>query len=337
MADPVQPDKVDLFNFMVIRPPDSVPGDVLQTRYIHDSVPGAPKEKHGWYEVDFQKPESPSAVGHAVYEAIFCDSAKDSPSKGLPKLVSQLLSLLQPYYVPCDDQAPPKRIKGWTARPVQLGDLERHSYLVDGGIYYLLPDQLDTVDGLTNPDLILESCRRLLLAAADPHLDVKIVVKGLADLWGKPTLHAWVFAGGVYSPAYLGVRRKLFDALYFLYVLRRQVVDVSFEGIIQGLQSLHTLEALAIDEFLAGVVGGGALSATDKSLLAILTGAFPDLKGWDRSAAAPGFPRIGDAEDLTAFLSADPVVHPLFAKLFYYRHPFNNVKPLGVGDLKVVK
>lgn len=337
MADPVQPDKVNLFNFMVIRPPDSVAVDVLQTRYIYDSAPGAPKENHSWYDVDFQKPESPSAVGHAVYEAIFCDSAKDSPSKGFPKLVSQLLSLLQPYYVPCDDQTPPEKIKGWMALPIQLGDLERHSYLVDGDIYYLLPDQLDTVDGLANPNLILESRRRLLLAAADPHFDVKTLLKGLVDLWGTPMLHTWVFVDAVYTPEYLSIRRKLFDALYLLYVLRRQAVDVSFEGIIHGLQTLHTLEALAIDEFLAGLVGQGALSAQDKSLLALLTGAFPVLKGWDRLAAAPGFPRISDAENLTAFLSADPVVHPLFGKLFYYRHPFNNVKPLGVGDLKVVK
>jgi len=65
-----------------------------------------PKEKHGWYDVDFQKPQSPSALwGHAVYEAIFCDQRQRlAPRRASPKLVSQLLSLLQPYYVPCDDQ-----------------------------------------------------------------------------------------------------------------------------------------------------------------------------------------------------------------------------------------
>ncbi|GAA0403185.1 hypothetical protein Acor_33610 [Acrocarpospora corrugata] len=31
------------------------------------------------------------------------------------------------------------------------------------------------------------------------------------------------------------------------------------------------------------------------------------------------------------------MVHPLFARLFRFLHPFNDIKPIGVGDLKVVR
>jgi hypothetical protein len=42
-------------------------------------------------------------------------------------------------------------------------------------------------------------------------------------------------------------------------------------------------------------------------------------------------------EELAVLLSATPIVHPIFARLFHYARPFNDIKPIGIGDLKVVK
>jgi hypothetical protein len=47
--------------------------------------------------------------------------------------------------------------------------------------------------------------------------------------------------------------------------------------------------------------------------------------------------QVVTALDLNTFLLATPVVHPMFARLFWYAKPFNDLKPLGIGDLKVVK
>ncbi len=46
---------------------------------------------------------------------------------------------------------------------------------------------------------------------------------------------------------------------------------------------------------------------------------------------------IVDFEDLNGYLSATPVIHPIFARLHRFRLPFNTVRPIGIGDLKVVK
>ena len=263
---------------------------------------------------------------------------RDVPEKGYLALIPVLLALLTPYYIPCDYRGPPEKINGeMLPRPVDLADLERHAYLLSGETYYLMPDRPDAVPGLPHVDLLSESQRRLGLAAVDADLDLGALIKEMASLWGGPTLNSSVFSGGAYAPDYSEMRRKLYDSLYLLYVFRRLVLDVSFEGIIQALQTLHALEAMAIHEFLRGLEGA-APSASDQSCLSLLVSAFPALARWNTaSGAAPGFPRIRTASDLATFLRADPVVHPIFAKLFYYRHPFNNVRPLGIGDLKVVK
>src|SRR5678815_1389680 len=49
-------------------------------------------------------------------------------------------------------------------------------------------------------------------------------------------------------------------------------------------------------------------------------------------------PLIDSLDDLNAYFTATPIVHPIFARLHRFKTPFNMlVRPLGVGDLKVVK
>ena len=49
-------------------------------------------------------------------------------------------------------------------------------------------------------------------------------------------------------------------------------------------------------------------------------------------------PKLVDSrEALQRLLQATPVVHPIFAQLWRYRKPFNPLRPVGIGDLKVVK
>lgn len=46
---------------------------------------------------------------------------------------------------------------------------------------------------------------------------------------------------------------------------------------------------------------------------------------------------VETGSDLQRLLNAQPIIPPQFAYLFFYRHPFNPIKPIGIGDLKVVK
>ena len=53
--------------------------------------------------------------------------------------------------------------------------------------------------------------------------------------------------------------------------------------------------------------------------------------------ATEELPLISGQAALAAYWNATPVIHPIFARLFHYLRPFNDIKPIGVGDLKVVK
>ena len=81
----------------------------------------------------------------------------------------------------------------------------------------------------------------------------------------------------------------------------------------------------------------GTLTADGVATLSALESRYPVLRGWDRRQETDGLPVIDDSAALLAYWQAVPVIHPIFARLFHYARPFNEIRPLGVGDLKVVK
>lgn len=79
------------------------------------------------------------------------------------------------------------------------------------------------------------------------------------------------------------------------------------------------------------------LSNAEQAKLTALVTAWPELATWNGKAPLSQFPLIASRSSLKDHLMAVPVIHPLFARLFWYGKPFNEVKPIGVGDLKVVR
>src|SRR5262249_4504783 len=102
-----------------------------------------------------------------------------------------------------------------------------------------------------------------------------------------------------------------------------------------GLQLLHTLNALAIDGLLDALKHNP--SDENKERFAAIASVLPGLQGWDRKRALPGYPQVANRQALAQMLGAHVVITPLMTSLFYFRKPFSMVKPIGIGDLKVVK
>jgi hypothetical protein len=73
------------------------------------------------------------------------------------------------------------------------------------------------------------------------------------------------------------------------------------------------------------------------NLRTMLEALFPELQGWNGPDALPSLPLIQTKVDFDAYFTAIPVIHPIFARLHGYKRPFNDLKPIGIGDLKVVK
>ncbi|HZN18964.1 MAG TPA: hypothetical protein VFB84_12445 [Micromonosporaceae bacterium] len=252
-------DKVPVFDFMVVRAPDTVDPLALKHHYIQDT------HLH----------QSP--VLSTVWQKVFC--GEQPSSERMLDLRDGLLSMLRPYTVHCPDSDPSD-----TREQLPFGALEKNAYLSVGDTYYLLPDRLESLDGVP----VAPRLGRVLAVLAQYRTADPLSVHHLQAELDK------VFDGTRPSTKdMMRCRRGLFDALYLLYMLRRWT-SVSFEHIITGLRAANAMDAVAAGDVTTAAV-------------------------------------------LDAYLSATPVIHPIFARLFHYARPFNDIKPIGIGDLKVVK
>lgn len=369
MADSEQ---TPIFDFMLVRPPAQAEAALMRRRYVRDELISG--DTGGPADVDLRSSSSPSAIARLVYRKVFCEPENPSMVEALQDLRQAVLSML-PAYVPyCEDGPAPEKgpshprthlppgtgashdeptmmlrstdeatLTGQPPLPLDLAALQRHAYVLDQGRYVLLPDRLEDLDGpmIRQLTAVLPVLAAAAAPPADPQpgaaapLGEKLAdrLKSLFD--GVPLADVVFAANGAHTEAYAATKRVLFDALYVLYVLRRWV-GASFESVMDGLQALHVLEALAIDEVYARGKAG-RLTARDRVILHRLEPVFPALRDWAGGSSVAGFPLAATAADLAEHLEARPVVHPLFARLFHFTRPFNAIKPLGVGDLKVVK
>jgi hypothetical protein len=332
-------DKVDVLQFMMLRSP-SVPDPVAFRRsYVRDDYVGPAEGRDltaGRKDEDLFSVDSMSLIGRRIYEAVYCTPGAEDPAKvgaGIAALIASLLPDV-PHFTPaCPNVAGTPDIRL----------LRDRTYFEVDGAYYLPPDR--AVDLSSAYDGRILQLQTLLERAAVrpsvgttgqiPALDVDALHQSLSDLVGAPSVRHAVFEDdGKYTENFRLAKRGLFDVLYLLYVLRR-VARVHLEAVMDALAALHALEALAIDRAMAELSG---LHTHGPSVPAWLVGLFPELSGWSPTTAPPpGFPLVRTYDDLRAYLDATPVVHPIFARLHRFRHPFNDVSPVGVGDLKVVK
>jgi hypothetical protein len=175
-----------------------------------------------------------------------------------------------------------------------------------------------------------------VMERARTNFDLSKLVKQLETIFNAQPLRKVVFEQGIYTQNFKAAKRTLFDTLYLLYVLRRRT-SVNLGHVIDGLRVLHVLEALSIDSLVKAIKPSPPLSQPDTLLRKTLEVLFPELQGWNGSDTLPTLPIIQTKADFEACLSATPVIHPIFARLHRYKLPFNDLKPIGIGDLKVVK
>ena len=325
------PDKVDVLQFMMLRSP-SVPDPIAFRRsYVRDDVVGST----GRGDEDLFSVASPSPIGRRIYDAVYCTPGAEDPANVRAGISALMVGLLPdvPHFTPACPNQPGS---------ADIGLLRDRTYVVVDGVHYLPPDR--GVDLQTPYGERLRQLQALLERAATPPpsgtdgevppLDVAGLHRALADLFQLPSVRQVVFEGdGRYTESFRLAKRALFDTLYLLYVLRR-IVRVHLEPVMDALGALHALEALAVDGALSEL---GGVHTHVLPVPGWLVATFPELAGWKPPAPAAGFPLVGTYDDLRAYLDATPVVHPIFARLHRFRHPFNDVSPVGVGDLKVVK
>lgn len=318
-----------VFSFMTIRMPQTLTKKALSHFYIKDDYVTEvnENEKPLRIERDILSWNARSEVGRLVFRHIFCGPDEESywiQNEDLINSVTALITSRQPM---CDEGSSEQDIDF-------VRDLDRYPYIKYQNQYYLLPEKLEDNKEIENvTDLI--NCRDLIMKHVNKFEKRKLIA-GLKQILNVDFLYQYVFKGESYTTTFQSSKAKLFDLLYTLYILRRKVA-VNLEYIMQGLQTLHVIEWLAIDEFLAGVMEGSIDENNVKRIIDMLTKVFPEMDRIKITANMQPISFINDAKELNDYFSAVPIIHPIFPKLHWYKQPFNDLKPIGIGDLKVVK
>lgn len=325
--------KHDVFQFVSIRPPESIEPKNLRHFYIQDEVinnndSGSSKELREVFSMN-----SNSKVGKLVYSRVFISPQYTglTPPETNNAIINEVLKLLESKPVIEDPS-----IKNNLVNELLAGSNIRFTDNSGNDAFYILPTKLDLIDTefdikkiVTSKEIILKHCQ---------NFNRNSLLKELKAIFDVDQLNKIVFYSkpGYLEDSYLNLKIALFETLYVLYILRRRT-SVNFDEIINGLQILHVLEYLAIDDFLNQIYKA-ELDITDfnvKEHLAFLKELYPELTNQDLNSTH--FFYIKNKQDLINFSQATPIIHPIVAELANYgREKFNNIKPF-MGDLKVVK
>lgn len=364
--------EVDVFKFLALRSPGVLVPAKSRWLYVRDSyyvsgesllpplshnlpVQPAPGRDNtpGQHDVDLFSPASPSPIGRKLAELIFTQRA---PAATIVSTIENQLVAGLIYGDNNTVQTPPIIVTLSTTSPVDMTQGmtlryagTRNTYLT-GQLLHVLPGSvgdigLSLTEALRRLGELLPRYAAMTATTADEMKDwqdrLLSDIRGVLQLSEETLLADLVFSqAGTYEATFAGDRRLLFDVLYGLYILRRRET-VDLEPFITALALMHTLERLAISELLIRAIRASEAPANRADLLRTLDARIAEVDftrgdAWEKLAA---FDLLGPATpaELAATLAATPIIHPLIARLRHSFAPFNTLKPIGIGDLKVVK
>lgn len=325
MTAETSPETTDIVDFVALRGPASIEDAARARHYIDDVTATDLGEEFRVTPTRLLAGDSPSPVARAVFAAVF-DQGRDF-------LLIDLLEHCPSVSAQLDPLA--------SARP---GGYMTFDMAGDRGLFdfriatFAVPDRHEDLS-VPGMDVLVQIGK--ILRGAD--MSVTDARRAVREALHQPSIWQGVFApSGDFGIDIWALHRALFDRLYLLYALRRSLrnmAPVRMEPTIEALQVVHTLMALAIDDALQAFAGKpeSGLASDQRRVLKLLRALREPLRDWQTTAPFRALRQVPDRASLTDHLSAVPVVHPVFARGLQFRTPFNTVRPVGVGDLRVVR
>ncbi|MGV3582811.1 MAG: hypothetical protein ACO1N8_10955 [Methylophilus sp.] len=338
--------------------------DTTPVTHVDNSRSARP---NGRFASDLFSAESPSQIGKAVYAAVFpsvtpdyddTTSALEISENFIQGLIDQALEILK---------APLSGISGFgysiSATPQPGYPTYEESLLLSGMVgissitrqssLFMFPKSLSEINSPFGLALSKIYEYLLLKVSVDDlpnkRVDFDTFTSNIHKITNETIstndLVDLVFnqESGRYTDTFAVTKRILFDILYCLYIIRRKYA-LSLEPVINALQIIHLLEVLAIDQFIRKVAEVGSLDSDKQILFNSIATGYPELISWRNidgcnkaKLSKYAFPVITNYDVVFQLLNSTPVIHPIFAQLNRFNQPFNNINPIGIGDLKVVK
>lgn len=337
-----------LFDFMDLRAPQALSAHRRRRGFIDDrDAPKPGPTRTAGLSPDTELPKV-SAMAEVVFETV--QNWAGDPAD--PEAFSALRAVLIEEHrrLSMEKLTPPGVVEQGT-REATFNDLETGTFLVEGQDghqrLYLLPDHPGRLKPTVLYDRIDAAGMTIDRYLASGVWDLPALLAALhADLGQSVDVFAWGPAPRN-DDSWLLAHRTLFDALYLMYVTRRWTGFKNLELLTRALQTLHVVSVLGADQLVGDVRKDKKSAKAQGVMLDDLVRSWPELRRpfarrdatWEVSDLAPWerFPAISSKDDLLTYKSASPVIHQLFAKLFWHARPFNDIKPIGCGDLKVVR
>ncbi|MGB3228821.1 MAG: hypothetical protein WBB02_12690 [Saprospiraceae bacterium] len=361
----------DVFRFTSLRAPKTPKDEKWYCRYAKDNFFSYIEEIQ-WLDRNLLDKDI-SKIGAKIFYDVFCDKTKDH-RKIIDEVVELdgfgrkvLVECTEPKTIPISTQ---KIINGLPSETEYTyseyienlaslsGKGEIYSWFLSHTIQGFTP-KLDLAERIIQTHLINFNKQKLICQLqnalqisnlSDFVLDVKIENGRVSPQTGN-------------TEKFKNIKGNLFDLLYFLYISKRKF-PVNLDHIIRQIQTLHVIEFLAYDDFAHDYeverrregcnwivnwlyrLFNPASDSLQKSMVNKRVPIDASLIGINDACDISEFtaigifvtePYINSREDLLAFFSVQPIVHPIFSRLNYFHIPFNNIRPVGISDLKIVK
>ena len=168
-------EKINILQFMVIRPPQLLPRPLMVRDYIHDQS----LREGGMRSSDLFSESSASAIGRLVYQDIFCPdqprgirNTPTTPSGKNSALVTRVAQTLTSYVPPCPNDGP--------GNGVGLELLAQRGYVLSGERFLITPDvpaDLGLPLGYALDAILAIARKALAKLKEDEQLDVKALAK----------------------------------------------------------------------------------------------------------------------------------------------------------------
>ena len=173
--------------------------------------------------------------------------------------------------------------------------------------------------------------------------DIECVIKQYSNNQ-TTSLNNFIYNGA--PSKYYQIQNDLFNWLYILYIFKRKY-PVNLEYMLTGIRALNVIFWLnhdnQIEPYTNNLKNAGGCLHFFRNILGIrkdLAGSKQNLpipNKFECDFKNPEKTLLNTAADLNTAFNATVAISPVLSSLCFYKSPFNAIKRVGIGDLKIVK